>query len=141
MRDCGILRNTIRRMVHQHDLVKARQHKLPAPDVVMPKRAQQILRLVPEAVLPQVRIVTGRLVQKDEREDSSREELTWLGQALEGGKRKARQAADAAVAGIAAAGKAVADATSSALSSANRAIAVADPAIVIGDVCFYGWEA
>ncbi len=140
LRERGVLRNTIRRIVHQHDVVDARQHKLPASGVVIPKRGRQIIAAIPAPLQRYARVITGLEVRKEEREDSSRKERTWLGQALANGGRQLSSAKAAAALGLAAAGGALVAGATGALSRISSALAVADPAIVIGEVCLYGWE-
>jgi hypothetical protein len=174
-RDRGILRNTVKRVAHTHELVKARQHRLPAEEIAMPAKAQAIIKAIPEPLLPQVRIITGLEVLKSEHEDSRRQELTRVGRALDSGKRRAldavdslaaggraaamkardtvsseefqRGAAKAAAVGLAAvAGGAILGGIYSALTAAASVasvavpLAIADPAIVLGEFCVFGWE-
>jgi hypothetical protein len=139
-RDRGILRNTVRRIAHQHDVVKARQHKLPATDVVIPKRGLEIISAIPAPLKRYTRVITGLEVRQQAREDSSREESTWLAQALARGKHQLTQAKTAAAVGIVGAGAALASGFTALLSAVTAPVAIADPAIVIGEICLYGWE-
>jgi hypothetical protein len=138
--DYGILRNNVRRVAHQHDVVKARLHKLPADDVPMPKRGREILRAIPAPLHPYTRVITGLEVRKLEREESSRQESTWLGKTLSRGKRQLKTTGTAVAAGLSAAGAAVLTGIGGALSLATAPLAIADPAIVVGELCLFGWE-
>jgi hypothetical protein len=135
----GILRNKVRRIAHQHDLVDARERKLPVQDIVIPKRGREIIALIPAPLQRYTRVITGLEVRKEEREASNREEATWLAQALKSGARQLGRAKTAAAMGLAAAGGALVAGTTG-LSRISKALAVADPAIVIGEVCLFGWE-
>jgi hypothetical protein len=139
-KDRGLLHNRFRRIAHQHDVVKARLHKLPADEVTMPKRARHILNAIPGPLRPYTRVITGLEVRNEIREESRRNESTWLGQAIQVGARQVRQAATAAGTGLAAAGRSLGTGLASALSAIAAPLAIADPAIVIGEVCLYGWE-
>lgn len=140
VREHGILRNTIRRVAHLHDIVKARLHKLPADNVAIPKRGQEIIRAIPSLLHPYTRVITGLEIQKQSREDSSRQELTWAGRALSGSKRHLKNTGAVVTTSFSAAGAALLAGLGSALAAATTPLAIADPAIVIGEVCLYGWE-
>jgi hypothetical protein len=86
-RDRGILRNTVRRIAHQHDVVKARQHKLPATEVVIPKRGLEIISAIPAPLKRYTRVITGLEVRQQAREDSMRRRI-WCTTAELVGKSK-----------------------------------------------------
>lgn len=145
----GLTVHTIRRERHTHDLVKARQHKLPAPDVLKPPFVQSIIKQIPEFIHPHLRIVTGLEVVKDVKFESQEEQLTGFGQFLKGTKQAVTDANNLKNAGIAAAIAAAvgggawlasALATAGTVATTAAQVAVLDPALCLGEIVLCGWE-
>ncbi|MBI5760020.1 MAG: hypothetical protein HZA46_16000 [Planctomycetales bacterium] len=132
---------------HEHHLVQAQERRLTDIGVVLPPKQRRIVRALPQVVYPQLRVVTGLLVlQKEEdggtvrREHTVGRTLRQTGEAVRKyGSGAARGvAAGAVAAGIVAGVAAMVSAISTAVATA-AVVAVADPALVIGDLVISGW--
>lgn len=140
---------------HEHHLVQAQERRLTDSGVVLPPKQRRIVRALPQTVYPQLRVVTGLLVlQKEEdggtvrREHAVGRTLRQTGDAVRKyGPGAARGvAAGAVAAGIVAGLTAVVSAIGASLTAAAgtaiataAVVAVADPALVIGDLVISGW--
>lgn len=132
----GWTKKTITRSVHTHDLVKARQHRLPATDIKRPPFVDEIIADLPRFVHPHLRIVTGLEVAKSTGNVRTEESLTELGQLLHDTRlQMAAITATALAAGIAA-GAVLA----SAAAAAAIPVAIADPCLCLGSLVLAGWE-
>jgi len=148
----GILNRTYDVAKHQHDLASARFHRAEAVNIEIPERAKLMLARL-HYLKPYARIVTGVEVATGTEQSESFQERTALGRALDttvdatarGAKaagRGARRVSKSvttrgvvlgglALGGLAAAGMAL---------SSLAAVAIADPALIIGDRVLYGWD-
>jgi hypothetical protein len=68
---------------HRHDLVDARQHKLPC-DVPRPRTVDMIIREIPSVLHPYLRVVTGLEMVKSSIPEGQSEELNGFGRFLQG---------------------------------------------------------
>lgn len=80
----GILTKKYTTIRHVHDLVDARQHKLPALDVRRPAIVDRIIYMIPSDLHKHLRIVTGLEVVKGSGVESEETKLTGLGQIVYG---------------------------------------------------------
>lgn len=142
----GLTSKTVDRYKATHDLVKARQHKLPALDIKRPKAVDKLIAGLPAFVHPHLRIVTGLEVVKTWDHVGTENGLNDFGKFLQGAKDEAAAMAKsakvrtaAAVAGLAAVGAAIGSFMATAGPIAAQ-VAIADPAVVLGNVVFCGWE-
>jgi hypothetical protein len=135
--------------------VQAQERRLTDLGVVLPPKQRRIVRALPRSVYPQVRIVTGLLVlQKEEdggtvrREHAVGRTLRQTGEAVRKyGPGAARGVAAGAVAvGIVSGVAALVSAIGASLTAVAvpvvataAVVAVADPALVIGDLVISGW--
>jgi hypothetical protein len=136
----GIVANDVTTVRHTHDLVNARQHKLPAVDVPRPQIVDTIIAKLPSAVLPHLRIVSGLEVAKRSRMEGNCQQPSAFGKHLLDlgfmtpsfspaipGVGALSEAPTRIAACAAAVGRAV-------------AVALADPALCWGDLVLIGWE-
>lgn len=138
----GIFRETISRTPHEHELVRVRFRRVDDPSLTLPPIAQGIVNDLTPGLRRQLRIVVGTEVVRSVGDGEVRNELTALGRAVVGaGKEAARIGAIVVpiVGGIAAGGL-VGAAAVAGVGMLASAMFVADPALVLGDVCLYGWE-
>lgn len=75
----GLTQTTYDRYRHTHDVVKARQHKLPATDVRRPAYVDTMIARLPAELHPQLRIVSGLEVVRNVRHEKSHTERNALG--------------------------------------------------------------
>ena len=162
----GLTTKTVERFMHRHELVGARQHKLPALDVKRPKFVDEVILSLPPYLHPHLRIVTGLEVVKAERRVATEQGLNQFGKFLKGVQDTAVEAGEgamrvvrssefrtgAAIAGgtvaVAAAGIGIASLISmfpmasalAALGTMGTVVAIADPALCLGHIVLCGWE-
>jgi hypothetical protein len=140
----GLMLTTHEIMRHEHHLVQTRERKLTDEDVVLPRKQQRLVQMIPSRFHSQIRIVSGTLILMNERDAGTVTHDHAFGRFL-------RPASKAAIAygpkalGGAAIGAATVGATLGIISllksaaGAMAVVAVADPALVIGDLVFSGW--
>jgi hypothetical protein len=161
----GILKRKFTTLRHQHELVDARQHKLPATDVARPPIVGRIICQLPKILDKHLRIVTGLEVVKGSAIESEVTKPTPLGEfvfgtrdaVVDGAQRVAIGVANGAAAvgraltsdqakavartvGGAAAVVGTAVAGIALLPFAFVGVAIADPCLVLGDLVLVGWE-
>ncbi len=138
----GLLQHQLRRVRTTHEITKPRLHRLPAASVAKPRKAERIIKTLQQcpALEKNCRVVTGFLLSKKQETSKQWTEDTLLKKGLVAGKATAKVVAKglgytAAAAGVVAAG------TAMLLAAPLVAIpvALADPAIVIGDLVIWGW--
>lgn len=136
----GILNNEVTKVKKHHRVVNPRLIKIPVPFDVPPK-ARRILNKL-ESVEPlrrACRVVTGNLVGHGERKVGAHFERTALGKGLDSIWSFTKDAA--VVTGyLALAAVAVPVAAGVVAAGSLKSAFMADPAIVCGDLVFYGWK-
>ena len=135
--DRGWLEHTHTRVGTEHTILRPRYVRMPADGVEMPPKAADMVRLImgcDHKVAKNFSVITGMLAAKDSATTEVWKEDSRLKQII---KSRTTQI----IGGIAALGAAaVAGASALASSAGPVAMAVADPAITLGNVCFFGWE-
>lgn len=140
----GIVQTSHEITRHEHHLVQVRIRKLDDRDVKLPRPQRRIVAMLPRDLGPMVRVVTGLLILKKEGDAGTVRHDHAFGRFLrKAGAAAVKYGPGAAVGAGAGAGIALgAAALFSAISSAASAaavVAVADPALVLGDVVLTGW--
>jgi hypothetical protein len=134
----GFVRDTLYRVAHTHHLVNARMHRLPAAEVAKPKKALAIIESLPPALYPYARIVTGLEVVNATAIAEQWKERNAFGEFLHDVGLAATSVPAIATAGIAAGAGALAGLGWLGLAAAQ--VAIVDPAIILGELCLFGWE-
>ncbi len=134
----GLFRELVGRTPHEHELVRARVRRVDDKDAKLPKVAQAIVNELTPELRRELRVVVGTEIVRNVGEREVKSELTPLGQALIGAGKKAAQTA--VVAGPLVAKGLVGSAAFLGAGLVASAVFLADPALVLGDVCLYGWE-
>ncbi|MGB7329684.1 MAG: hypothetical protein WBD31_32720 [Rubripirellula sp.] len=130
-RSQGIMNNSFSKVRHVHKLARPHFRRWPYTGSV-PKKGQQIIQSLCDAGLKRdIRIVTGDLIGEQTDEVRTWQERTALGTFVDGG-----------VATTVATGSAIAAGTATAIAALGGMVAMfaADPCIVVGDICFWGWK-
>ncbi|EMI19558.1 hypothetical protein RMSM_03518 [Rhodopirellula maiorica SM1] len=129
-KDFGIMNHTYRNVRHTHVIARPKDRRYPFHGSI-PKKGQQIIDTLCEAGLQrQIRIVTGDLIGEDVRKVKEWKERTAFGSFID-------SSGAAILAGAAAVGTAIV--TGGAALAALPATFAADPCILVGDLCLYGW--
>lgn len=137
-RSFGVFDRTLTRERHEHELVHARQHRLPVKNLLIPAGGNAVIAAIPTPVLPYTRVITGTEIRKGCVAEGQRLEPTAVGRFFDRASAAAVAAWDRGVSAAKSIGKQVPAALGTVASS--RPIAHFDPAIVVGEFCFFGWE-
>jgi hypothetical protein len=138
----GLLRHVVHRTPHTHLVVRARIRPLDDRDVKLPAGAQAIVAdLLPE-LRRELRVVVGAEIVRETGAEEVRKEWTPLAKGAARFGKIAGSVAAAAGLGAAAVGAAslLGAAAATVGTAAVATVFVADPALVLGDVCLFGWE-
>jgi len=117
--------------------VRARVRRVDDKDVKLPPVAQGIVNDLTAGLRRELRVVVGTEIIRQVGDEEVRKELTPLGRALVGVGKTAAVTAPIA-AGVATAGLLRKPIVGTGLLAS--AVFLADPALVLGDICLYGWE-
>lgn len=142
----GILRHTVRSTPHKHTITRANIRRIDDPDVRLSAKAQALSADLDPDLRRVLRVVVGTEIVRSVGAERVQKEWTPLAKRLAKVGKIAGQTT--AVAGIGAAivgagallGTAAAAAASSLGTAAVATVIVADPALILGDVCLIGWE-
>lgn len=139
----GILSHSLTRLKFTHEIIDARFLRM-SGDVDLPPKAQRIHDLLCQSPeLEQAcRIVTGFLIGEGSEVTSRWTERSAAGKAFDATKGLLKSQSSNILAGLGAvltAGAATA-AIVAAKTAPMAAVAAADPALVLGDIIFYGWK-
>lgn len=139
----GILNNSLSRLKWTHTILHPKARKLPV-NFPVPAKAQLMLDRIEsiDVLRRSCRVVQGMLVGKTDEVSANWTERTAAGRALDSTKSfavKHGKTIGMGVAGMAATAGIVALAMAKA-AAPMVAVAAADPAIVVGDIVFFGWE-
>lgn len=137
----GIWNNNLARTATEHSVVNARYIPFPAAGIEMPRKAEVMRDLIVKAspeVSRHFAVITGMLAEKRSYVADQWQEDTAFKRVVTSTTTKTIAAIGAGVAGLAVLGSALAGAVGT--TGAVVATAVADPAIVFGDIAFFGWE-
>ena len=130
----GLWTNKLERMTTKHDLINPRANRMPADGIDMPRKAQKMInRIMREdhQITRHFAVYTGQLAAKQ-----SGVSETWTEDGVVKKIATSTAAKATGAAALAAGGLAALFSTLGPIA----AVAVVDPAIVLGDVCFFGWE-
>ncbi len=131
----GILKKKYTTTRHVHELVDARQHKLPALDVKRPAIVNRIISTIPSDLHRHLRIVTGLEVVKGSAVESEETRLTGLGQVVYGTRDAVVEGAQRVAHGAAAVGRAL---TSDQAKAAARTAGMVVGGTVLGAAALAG---
>ncbi len=142
----GLLRHTVRTTPHKHTITRANIRRLDDPDVRLSAKAQALSADLDPDLRRVLRVVVGTEIVRDVGAESVQQQWTPLAKRVARVGKIAGQSA--ALAGIGAAivgagallGTAAATAVSSLGTAAVATVVVADPALILGDMCLIGWE-
>jgi hypothetical protein len=137
----GLFRHVITRRPHESVVVHGRVRRLDDRDVTLPPGGQAIVDALLPELRPELRVVVGAQVATATGADEVRNELTPFGRKLlTGGKVAAKAGAVAAVGAAAVAAIGLLGAAGVGAGMALATVFVADPALILGDLVFFGWE-
>jgi hypothetical protein len=138
----GLWTHKFNRTKFTQELVDARAYPLPADHVPQPAKAKRIVRQL--ASVPELarfcRIVAGMQVSRASGIQDRWRDDTALARGVKGAARFVTTNAAAAGVAVGTATTASLAALAKHVQAAAQAVAKADPAIVLGDVVFYGWD-
>ncbi len=143
----ALMQTTHQIVGHEHHLVQVRERKLTDTDVVLPEKQRRMVRALPAILRPNLRIITGLLVLKKEQNAGVIRHDHAVGTGLRRVGRAALKYGPGASAGVAAGAVAAGIVTgvmamvhaAAATAATVAVVAVADPALVIGDLVISGW--
>lgn len=149
LKEFGILNHTHKTIRHVHVIANPKYRRYPFHGDIPPK-GQKIIDTLCEAGLErQIRIVTGDLIQEDVRKVAEYQKRTALGSFFDSSSAAVIAGTAATGAALLATGAAIENGADIAISGALKGMAalvaapfifLADPCVLIGDVCFYGWK-
>lgn len=130
----GVLNNTVTRQTFRHDLAKARVHRLPAPKIPKPEKAEAMILAMPEPLMQACRLVTGMLIVKEDAGTETDLERTTLGRSVDAVAAGAAQFKDSVVSRLGQFRTAIVH------PGASMQLAKRDPVIILAEFCLLGWE-
>jgi len=137
----GMFREVIRRTPHTHVLVRARIRPLDDRDVRLPPAARALVADLSPELRHELRVIVGTEVVRQVGATEVRKQFTPFGEkVLSFGKAAGQAAAVAGVGAAAVVGAGLLGATGLGAGLLLASVFVADPALVLGDVCLFGWE-
>lgn len=130
----GILRDTLSHTPHHHTVAHARLRRIDDREVKLPAQGEALVADLLPCLRDELRVVTGTKVVEEVGPRHERRQWTALGKGLVG--------AGSAAVGLAPVLGAVALGGIGVLGAMAAAATVfaADPVLVLGDICLFGWD-